>query len=188
VQIRDKAETTESLMEDREPYFICIGRLEQQKNFSQALRAFALFSKTHNAFRLLIVGEGSQERSLKALAEELGIKDKAHFKGYGENPLPLLKNSVGLLLPSLYEGCPNVAMEAVILNVPILISDIPAHQAIFADDVAHYFPLDDPEATGRVMAQSLQSDKHADATLIHSWSAVENGKKYLEIIEKTLPK
>jgi len=52
--------------------------------------------------------------------------------------LVLLVNSLGLLSPSLYEGFGRPPLEAALLGVPVVLSDIPPHQEIF-NSVAHEF-------------------------------------------------
>jgi len=56
------------------------------------IESFARFlegSKADDA-GLAIVGKGRQEKELKALAGNIGVKDKVLFTGWLENPYPLM--------------------------------------------------------------------------------------------------
>ena len=167
------------------PYYVCVGRLEEQKNFLQALRGFAYFARENPGYCLCIVGSGSQLDLLKTEAENLRIFDSVIFTGYLSNPLPTIRASKGLILPSHYEGCPNVAMEAAVLGIPLLLSDIPAHRAVFHEDSVFYFPLNQPRSTSECINRSLNSRHQPDFhQLKQEWNAKTNGRKYYEILKK----
>jgi glycosyltransferase involved in cell wall biosynthesis len=90
-----------------EPYLIGVGRLERQKGFDVLLRALAGSSQLQG-YRLLLVGEGSHEAQLRALAAELGIADRVHIAGWQDNPGDrgdgLRRAGGGLGLPLRAEG------------------------------------------------------------------------------------
>ena len=72
---------------------------------------------------LHLVGSGPLERQLRELAQRLGVEANVHFHGYLTNPYPLLQNCDVAFVPSQYEGFPNVALEALALGVPIMMTD-----------------------------------------------------------------
>lgn len=76
----------------KENYLFTISRLDKQKNIDLLIRAFALLpSELLDDYQLLIGGEGAEEKNLKTLAVELGIKERVKFLGrVDENELPLL--------------------------------------------------------------------------------------------------
>jgi glycosyltransferase involved in cell wall biosynthesis len=69
---------------------------------------------------LHLVGDGVLRRELQSLAESLGLGDSVFFHGHLSNPFPLLKRCDLMVLPSFYEGMPNVLLEAMLCRVPIL--------------------------------------------------------------------
>lgn len=169
-----------------DPYFICVGRLEAQKNFSQAIAGFEKFLEAYPDFQLCIVGAGSEEAKLKNEAVNFGISDRIVFAGYMGNPLPLIAQAEGLILPSRFEGCPNVAMEAAILGVPLVLSGIPANRAIFDDASACFFDLDDPSGTQCAMERCVARGALNLDGLVQTWSAEINGGEYYKLLTKTL--
>lgn len=109
-----------------QPYILCAGRLELQKAFDLAIKAFTLLSLQYPQYRLKIVGEGSLEFELRALAEQLQIADKVDFEGFQRDILPYYQNAKFTLLTSRYEGFPNVLVESITLGTPIVAVKCPS--------------------------------------------------------------
>jgi len=102
------------------------GRLEPQKNVSILLRAFRAAQANDKRLRLLIAGEGVLRRDLENLSQSLHLGPRVRFLGYREDLPGIMKTADLLILPSLWEGMPNVLIEAQILELPILASRIPS--------------------------------------------------------------
>lgn len=107
--------------------FLAIGRLEHQKGYDYLIKAALLLTKkTHAAFRVVIVGEGSQEKSLRNLARTLGVEDIVQFAG-GKSPeqtRSLLGQAGAIVCPSLYETTPLTLLEAWSGTVPVIITPV----------------------------------------------------------------
>lgn len=108
---------------EKKDYFLCIGRLEEQKAFHYAIEAFSLVSKRHINLRLKIIGKGSLESSLRALAVKLNVSDKVDFEGFQSETMPYYLQAKATLLTSLYEGFPNVLIESISLGTPVIAYD-----------------------------------------------------------------
>ena len=54
------------------------------------------------------------------LVEELGLADRVHLAGYVRNPYPSIAAADALILTSAYEGLPNVVLEALALQTPVI--------------------------------------------------------------------
>jgi glycosyltransferase involved in cell wall biosynthesis len=105
------------------PVILAIGRLALQKNFATLLAAFAILRRQRPA-RLIILGE-SRDRacySLRAQAKALGIADDLDLPGTVDNVFPWLAHADAFVLPSWWEGSPNVLLEAMAVDVPIVAS------------------------------------------------------------------
>lgn len=108
---------------------VVVGRLSNEKGQETAIRAFARFLQLletegiDDAARncaLAIVGDGPDRSNLESLVRELEIQSNVEFHGFLENPYPLIRSSDLLLVPSRYEGLPNVVLEAMSLRTPVL--------------------------------------------------------------------
>lgn len=106
-------------------YLLCIGRLDEVKAFHYALKAFASIVNDFPTLRLKIVGTGNLDYDLKQKAIEYGIVSKVDFEGFQKNTIPYYLYAKATILTSLYEGYPNVLLESISLNTPIVAFDSP---------------------------------------------------------------
>lgn len=100
------------------PIIISIGRLHSVKNFDFLIRSFELLFKVKEC-RLLILGEGDERGKLEAIIEEKLLTNVVKLPGFMANPFPFLRCSSVLALTSLFEGYPNVLIQARIVGTPI---------------------------------------------------------------------
>jgi len=110
VIVDDKYKIQEDLSK-YQPYILSVGRLEKQKNFEMLIRAYSKTEASKEA-KLLIVGEGSQRKKLKALIHNLNLEGKVLLLGKKDNIRDCYLQSEMYVLPSKYEGFPNALIEA----------------------------------------------------------------------------
>ena len=109
-----------SLFGIQDKFVICsVGRLESVKNFSLLIRAVKELD-----VRLLIIGEGSEEKNLKMLTKELSVEDKVVFTGFRRDVQELMINSDLCVISSDREGFSYVMAEALLLKTPIVSTDV----------------------------------------------------------------
>jgi teichuronic acid biosynthesis glycosyltransferase TuaC len=100
------------------PTLVSVGHLIERKGHDIAIRALVEL----NDVRLMIVGDGEEETSLRRLAASLKVADRVSFVG----PVAQqdLKNYYGaadaLVLASSREGWPNVLLEAMACGTPVI--------------------------------------------------------------------
>ena len=102
-----------------------LGRLSAQKAPWHLLKAFSLLENRNNSIKLVFVGDGDQNVTnyLIQLVTQLGIQENVVFLGRKSNPYPYLKKASVLALTSYYEGTPNVIVEAIACQTPIVSSN-----------------------------------------------------------------
>lgn len=101
------------------PVIITAGRLSKEKGMEHLLKAFTIARKKC-MLRLVILGAGAEERALRNLSRSLGIDEDVAFLGFMNNPYQYMKRSALYVLPSLYEGFPNVIVEAMACGLPVI--------------------------------------------------------------------
>ncbi len=101
---------------------INVGRLTRQKGHIYLLKAIAHLS-AKRPVRLAIVGDGELKTSLIKRAKELGVADRVLFMGWQKNPYKYIKCSDVFVLSSLWEGFPNVVLEAMACHCPVVVAD-----------------------------------------------------------------
>ena len=93
------------------PRLLAMGRLQPQKGFDLLLEAMAYIRKS-SPWHLVLVGDGPEKGSLQELACKLGIEDAVQWIGAVSNPFPYYRWADLIIVPSRFEGFPNVALEA----------------------------------------------------------------------------
>lgn len=109
-----------------ENYFLFVGRLMAQKGLENLIKIFEMALKQNPDMRLLIVGEGPEEKKLKALTNSLGLSSSISFLGYKQNTSDYYKNAKATVLTSLYEGFPNVLVESIAVGTPVIAFNCPS--------------------------------------------------------------
>ncbi len=104
-------------------YFVCIGRLTKQKNFSIVIDNYKKILQIDNDLKLYIIGEGEDYHLLKDKIHKNKLEKNIFLIGYQENVFKYLKNSRFFLLSSLWEDPGWVLVEAAASNTPIISSD-----------------------------------------------------------------
>jgi len=94
---------------------INIGRLEDQKDHLTLLRAIKLI-KDKIKVKLLIIGNGSMQNEMDIFIEKNNLKSNVKIINNLNNPFPYLLKSDLFVLSSIFEGLPNVLLEALTLN------------------------------------------------------------------------
>ncbi len=107
-------------------YVLCVGRLEEQKAFDVAIKAFSLFHDANPDFRLKIVGQGSLEKPLKNLVESLNLASVVDFEGFQTDVAEFYQGAACTLLTSRFEGFPNVLLESIGVGTPVVAVDCPS--------------------------------------------------------------
>ena len=88
------------------------------------LKAINLINKKIK-LKLLIIGYGSNERSLNSFVNKNKLKKNVKIINFQKNPFPFLKRSNLFVLSSKFEGLPNVLLEAIVLKKFVISSRCP---------------------------------------------------------------
>tara|TARA_B100001057_G_scaffold316947_1_gene317079 strand:+ start:2030 stop:3139 length:1110 start_codon:yes stop_codon:yes gene_type:complete len=128
---RNFKELSKKIKFKKKPFFkkkrkiiISIGRLDENKNQIMLLRAINHLKEKKN-FDIVLIGEGKNKRDLIEYGKKIGINDNLYIYNFQKNPYPYLFNSDLKILTSNFEGLPNVLLEAMALNIPIISTNSP---------------------------------------------------------------
>ncbi len=102
------------------PILLTVGRLDIQKGLPFLWDAIPEVAREYTAAHWLIVGEGSQRHDSETRVRELNLTDRVHFAGWRGDIPQILAAGSGLVLPSLWEGMPNVVLEAMAAGLPVI--------------------------------------------------------------------
>lgn len=104
----------------------CIAGLRPVKGHHGLLEAFARVPVESN-MRLVFVGSGPEEKNLKELAGELGIKERLHFMGNRQDIADLVRAFDVFVLNSETEGLSYAVLEAMASGLPVAATAVGAN-------------------------------------------------------------
>ena len=140
-----------------------VGRLEPQKNHQFLFHVAAEAVRAHPRLRFVIVGEGRLEDSLRAQAENLGLRGRVVFAGCRDD-VPRLMTGLfsAFVLPSLHEGLPIAALEAQAAGLPTILSDRITGETAVVADIVRRLPLEaGAVAWARVLLNTVQEERYS---------------------------
>ncbi|HPF77735.1 MAG TPA: glycosyltransferase [Alphaproteobacteria bacterium] len=100
-------------------HFICAGRLHFQKGFDQLINALPFFKCDYD-WKLTILGGGPERRNLEKMIKKNKLQDKVFMPGFTQAPWPQIGAADCFLMPSRFEGLPNVVLEALSVGTPVI--------------------------------------------------------------------
>jgi glycosyltransferase involved in cell wall biosynthesis len=128
-----------------------VGRLSMQKNHATILAATQRLRADDDGLRLLLVGGGKDSGDVERLIDRFELGDICALTTDRTDVARLLLASDVFLFPSLWEGLPGAALEALAAGLPVVASDIPPIREI------------DPFFPGSILVASpADVEKHAD--------------------------
>lgn len=148
---------------ERGNYILGVGRLDKFKGFHHLISAFAQIHAKHPSVNLIIIGEGPERDHLSTLAAAKGVKEKVFLIGKKKNVSFYLKSARLFILSSLYEGFPNVLVEAISLGTPSLSFDCPFGPSTILKDRKEYLVSSGDEHELAMKISWLLSDQKASA-------------------------
>ena len=118
--------SNETIEETKKTYtFVNVGRHDEtQKKLTRIIEAAKMLKEDNIDFEILFIGEGKDTEFYKKLAEAYKVQEYVRFLGVKKNPYPYMKLADSVVLSSDYEGYPVVFLESLILNKPIITTDV----------------------------------------------------------------
>lgn len=117
-------EEIEIEIEEKEICFISVGRHSPEKGYKRLLKCVKKLKDEDYNFKLILVGDGPQHKELLEDTKKLKIDDKVIFVGKTYNPHKYTSKADCFLVTSLSEGYSTAATEAIILNIPLLTTNV----------------------------------------------------------------
>ena len=191
-QIRNRQQARQRCgLQDAEHVIVCVGRLSHEKGQDVLLQALpALDSLAKRQVKLVFVGGGNTEATLRKMASDLGIESRVVFTGMirpDEIPQWIDASDV-LCLPSRREGCPNAVLEALASGRPVVASHIGGVPELINGNNGVLVPADNPASLANGLYSALERPWDAQElrnTVEHlSWDEVAG--RYYEVLQKAV--
>ena len=175
------------------------GRLEPQKDFPTFLRAAGMVAAEIRDVDFLVIGEGSERAALEALAQQIGLGARVRFLGLRHDVPRILGGVDVLALTSIFEGFPNVVLEAMAAGAVAVATDVGGCRELVASGETGFLVparapaavaasvlrvLRDP-ALGRRLASAAR--RRVETTFGVQLMADRTARAYLELLRAKLP-
>ena len=175
-----------------ESTFLFVGQMNWKKNIKKTLEAVAIYGRKH-PFRLLMVGQGPNEKEIREYAETLGLTGRIEFTGHIKDRrllLAIFARSDLLIFPSIYDNAPMVVREAASVRTPaILIRGSCAAEGV-EDGVNGLLCEDDSQSIAEAIERGLpikdRLGEQAQKTIPIPWQPIieKVRARYLDLIER----
>lgn len=135
-----------------------IGRLSPEKGQFPFLAAARDLVHGYPGLRFVLFGDGPDRSTLERFVAEHGLGSVVVFAGYRED-MDELYNEIDLVVQSSRtEGMPNVVLEALLMEVPVIATDVGGTREVVRDGITGLLiPPDDHGALLSAMKQFLAS-------------------------------
>lgn len=120
---QSKIEPENKLNISNKKLVVAVGRLNEQKGQWHLIRAFQEVVKREPDALLIIFGTGPQKAYYEELIEKSGLQNHIILGGFCRNPFWYEVKADVFVLPSMYEGYPNVLAEAICCGAPCVATD-----------------------------------------------------------------
>ncbi len=119
----------------------CVARFEKQKNHAFLIDVFSQCVLVNENFRLVLIGEGSLENSIKDKINKLGLADKVIILPQTTKVHKYYPAFDCLVMPSIYEGLGRVVIEAQASGLNIICSNHVPKEVDMGENLVKFLPL-----------------------------------------------
>lgn len=144
-----------------QPLIISVGRLERYKGHQRLITALPKIREQRPDARLLIVGVGPYETTLRELAQTVGVAEYVEIRSVPasdrQGMAEILSQATLVALLSEYEAHPIAVMEALALQRPVLVTNTSGLREIAEQGLARAIPLEStPEEVAQAVLQQIE--------------------------------
>jgi glycosyltransferase involved in cell wall biosynthesis len=144
--------------------------LSKQKGFGYLIEAAGYLRNKRNDLLFVVSGEGKLEIELKSKVKDFGVEDSFVFLGFTPDIYPYLKGCDLFVLASLFEGMPNVVMEAMAMEKPVIATDVNGARELMGADskspsckTGLIIPSKDPQAIAAAIEKIIDTPHALEA-------------------------
>jgi glycosyltransferase involved in cell wall biosynthesis len=128
-------------------YFICSNQFWKHKNHQLVLEALQHLKNKGVDIKVVFTGKPydyrnpSYYKSILQYVDDHGLSSNVTFLGFidRKEQLVLMKNSMAILQPSLFEGWSTVVEDAKAMGHSVIVSDISVHREQLGQDYPYFF-------------------------------------------------
>ncbi|WP_348263614.1 glycosyltransferase family 4 protein [Telmatobacter sp. DSM 110680] len=146
------------------------GRLVDIKGLSYLIKALAILSSEFPDFQVEIAGDGPERENLENYARELNLKERVRFLGWQTDLEPVLRRWDIFAMPSLTEGFPMAALEAMAQGLPVVATNVGGLPELVEDGgTGILVPPSDAEALANGLRSLIVDTKRMKEMGVAGW-------------------
>ena len=164
------------------------GRLVPQKDFATLIEAFALV-RAQRSCRLLILGEGPLRSDLVRLADQRHVGADVALPGFDANPYRFMARSDVFVLSSLFEGSPNVIVQALASGAAVVSTDCPSgpNEILAGVPRGRLVPVSDAARMASAIIAFLdEADGRPHPVDLPGFGYLEAAQRYLDVVDERM--
>jgi glycosyltransferase involved in cell wall biosynthesis len=182
---RDELLTMRERCSERDERIVfAVARLVYEKGMHRLVEAAPRILGEFPQTRIIIAGKGPEAKDLEQRALQLGVSDQIEFVGFvsDEERNQYYQNACCAVFPSLYEPFGIVAIEAMALGCPVIVSDVGGLGEIVKHEengITIYPDSADSVAWGvtHILSDPKQAQEYAveafeDVEVLYSWARI----------------
>ena len=154
-------------------YILMVAEFIPRKRHQDAIEALALTAEQQ--LHLVFAGSGPTMDEMRKLTASKRVQSRCHFAGHRNDIPVLLKGASAMLLPSQQEGLPRSIMEAMVMGIPVIGTNIRGTQDLLENGCGILYPVGDTRSLASIFAQASSGDPSFDSC---AQQAMTHVKKY----------
>jgi N-acetylgalactosamine-N,N'-diacetylbacillosaminyl-diphospho-undecaprenol 4-alpha-N-acetylgalactosaminyltransferase len=157
----NKIKPIEGFFDNNYYNLVTLGRLDKGKNHSFLIKSISKL--INKKVRLYIFGEGPMEKYLLELISKYNLEENIFLMGFDPNPFRYLKAANLFIFGSNHEGFPNVILEAMACNLPIISTNCPSGPNEIFEEEINYLHTDNLITKYGILVPLYDENRMVDA-------------------------
>lgn len=153
---------------------LSVSRLEPEKDLGTALQVLARVREKFPDTGLILVGSGSEEGRLKALAKKLGLEHNTAFAGWQDDLASFYRTSNAYIQTSKFEGYGLSLVEAGISGLPILTTPVGLAEELEHGKDAYIYPVGAVDLFAKGVIDLLENNLKRENLKMNMKGTLEN--------------
>lgn len=155
----------------KKKFFLFVGTIEERKNISFLIKAFAVFKKTVKdvqEYKLVLAGRpGKGYKEIVGSIKHNRVESDVILTGYisSADSNKLYNCAQAYIFPSIYEGFGSTQLECMACHTPLIASDIPTNHEV-SGSYAFYFDLNAVDSLADKMRYVIETYPSEDRSVI----------------------
>ena len=160
IEEKKKYELDTEIKENK--FYLSIGRLTKQKNFSFLIKVFAKYVNDLKINKLLIIGSGEEEENLRNLIKKYKMEDNIFLLGFKSNVYNYINKSEAIISVAEYEDPGFVLIESAYLKKKIITSLVKNGPLEMKNhgNICYFFEYNSEEGFFKAIKESEKTNKY----------------------------